>query len=561
MDLAEVIGRTRFVANVDVCERAKLVAFNWNKTGKWDVFLYRADEGSVEKVTEGVESSLDPDISPEGERLLYHRDRDGNERFQVIVRDLDSGREEDITGDHRYYHMSARFSPDGERVAFTSNRGGRPAQLHVYEWGSIREVTGWNDPIFYFNWISGKELVYVKGFYDTEIRLVNIEDGVDRLLLHFEKAETFIGGVDVKSRRALFYSNVDEWFDIGELEVDSGRWRWVYRSSSEKWSPRYFEDGVLFIEYSEGRNWLRMLSHGELKTLDSGVSDLDVDGRILAYTRTTSIQPSALVVNGRIVVDTTPEELKGKLVGVETIKYESFDGRLIEAIVYKPSNWNGSAVIHIHGGPDAHALDSWSPVSQLLALRGYIVILPNYRGSTGYGRSFLHLNDRDLGGGDLKDVVEAAKLARSMGARRVYALGASYGGYLTALALVKHPELWDGGVAIVGFYNWYTEYEREADYLKIYDTQKMDPNLFYDRSPIFHVERLRAPILFIHGANDPRCPVEEVKQMAEKLAQLKRYHELVIYPDEGHSIRKENNKIDMYKRIIEFLQKLEYQNM
>jgi dipeptidyl aminopeptidase/acylaminoacyl peptidase len=75
------------------------------------------------------------------------------------------------------------------------------------------------------------------------------------------------------------------------------------------------------------------------------------------------------------------------------------------------------------------------------------------------------------------------------------------------------------------------------------------------------VERLRAPILFIHGANDPRCPVEEVKQMAEKLAQLKRYHELVIYPDEGHSVRKENNKIDMYKRIIEFLQKLEYQSM
>jgi Periplasmic component of the Tol biopolymer transport system len=182
----------------------------------------------LRKVTEGLESSLDPDISPEGERLIYHRDRDGNERFQVIVRDLGSGREEDITGDHRYYHMSAKFNPDGERVAFTSNRGGRPAQLHVYQWGSITEVTRWNDPIFYFNWISSKELVYFKGFYHTEIRLVNIEDGVDRLLLHFEKAETFIGGFDVKSMRALFYTNVDEWFDIGELEVDSGMWRCLH---------------------------------------------------------------------------------------------------------------------------------------------------------------------------------------------------------------------------------------------------------------------------------------------------------------------------------------------
>jgi dipeptidyl aminopeptidase/acylaminoacyl peptidase len=186
-----------------------------------------------------------------------------------------------------------------------------------------------------------------------------------------------------------------------------------------------------------------------------------------------------------------------------------------------------------------------------------MVILPNYRGSTGYGRSFLHLNDRDLGGGDLRDVVEAAKLARRMGARRVYALGASYGGYLTALALVKHPELWDGGVAVVGFYNWYTEYEKEADYLKVYDTQKMDPNLFYDRSPIFHVEKLKAPILFIHGANDPRCPVEEVIKMAERLRELGKPYELVIYQDEGHSIRKEENKIDMYRRIVEFLARLE----
>jgi dipeptidyl aminopeptidase/acylaminoacyl peptidase len=557
VDLAEVIGRVRFVANVDACEKDKLVAFNWNEPGRWEVFLYRVDDGSIIRVTDSPEGSLDPELSPKCDRLLYHRDRGGDERFQVIVRDLASGREEDVTRDPEHYHMYAKFSPDGERIAFTSNRSGKPAQLHVYEWGLIREVTGWSEPVFFFEWLSRRELVYVKGWYNTEVRLVDVESGVDKLLLHFEGAETFIGGVDRESRRVLFYSNVDEWFDIGEIDVDSGRWRWVYRSSSEKESPEYYGGSVIFIEFSSGKNWLRMLRDGRLETLDSGVSDIAVDGSLLAYTKTTSTQPSALVVNGRVVVDTTPEELKGKLVGVEAIKYESFDGRLIEAIVYRPSNWNGSTVIHIHGGPDAHELDRWSPVSQLLALQGYMVILPNYRGSTGYGRSFLHLNDRDLGGGDLRDVVEAAKLARRMGARRVYALGASYGGYLTALALVKYPELWDGGVAVVGFYNWYTEYEKEADYLKVYDTQKMDPNLFHDRSPIFHVEKLKAPILFIHGANDPRCPVEEVIKMAEKLRELGKPYELVIYQDEGHSIRKEENKIDVYRRIVEFLARLE----
>jgi dipeptidyl aminopeptidase/acylaminoacyl peptidase len=88
----------------------------------------------------------------------------------------------------------------------------------------------------------------------------------------------------------------------------------------------------------------------------------------------------------------------------------------------------------------------------------------------------------------------------------------------------------------------------------------MDPNLFYDRSPIFHVEKLKAPILFIHGANDPRCPVEEVIKMAERLRELGKPYELVIYQDEGHSIRKEENKIDMYRRIVEFLARLEKSN-
>jgi len=121
------------------------------------------------------------------------------------------------------------------------------------------------------------------------------------------------------------------------------------------------------------------------------------------------------------------------------------------------------------------------------------------------------------------------------------------------MALTKASDKWDAGVAIVGFYNWYTEYQNEADYLKRYDSIKMDPEKFYDRSPIFFVENIRAPVLFIHGANDPRCPVEEVYQMSEKLKELGRTYDLLIFPDEGHSIRKDENRKKMYKKIIEFL--------
>jgi len=557
LDLAEVIGRIRFVRDVEVNARVGGAVFNWNRDGKWDVFLYWLKDGVIEKVTSGPDSYLSPTFSPQGDLVAYLRDREGDENFQVIVRELGSGREEDITRDPSHYHFDPAFSPSGRLIAFTSNRSGKPSQLHVYEDGVIRAVTSWDEPIFDYDWVSDEEIVYVRGIYDTEVRIVNIHSLEDRPLLHFPGAETFLGGVDVEKRRFLFYSNAGEWFDIGEYDLGRGEWRWVYRSSGEKRDPEYYGDSVLFIEYSGGRNYLKKLDGERITVLESNVEEFSVDGDLIAYIKSSSRTPSALYVNGKLVVDTTPQELRGALVEAIVERYESFDGRVIEAIVYKPREWRGSAIVYIHGGPDAHVYDTWCPLCQLLALQGYMVIAPNYRGSTGYGRSFLHLNDRDLGGGDLRDVVQAGLLARRMGARRVYAAGASYGGYLTALALVKEPDLWDGGIAIVGFYNWYTEYENEADYLKAYDRIKMDPNLFHDRSPIFHLEKLKAPILLIHGANDPRCPVEEVKQMAEKLGSLGKEYELVIYPDEGHSIRKESNRIDMYRRITAFLEKLE----
>lgn len=557
MDITEVIAKTRIIMDVEVNARVNAVVFNWNRDGKWDVFIYWVRDGSIEKLTGGPDSYLMPTFSPRGDLVAYARDRDGDENFQVIVRELDTGREEDITRDPGHYHFDPSFNPRGDVIAFTSNRSGRPMQLHVYEDGVVREVTRWDEPILDYEWVSNDEIVYVRGIYDTEVRLVNIRSLEDRLLLHFKDSETFLGDVDVEGGRFLFYSNADEWFDIGEFDLRRMEWRWVCRSSSEKYDPTYYAGGILFIEYSGGVNRLRLLDGGKLVDLDSHVEEFHVDNGVLAYIKSSSTTPSALVVNGRTVIDTTPQELRGALVKAKIGSYRSFDGRVIEAIIYKPGNWRGSAIIRVHGGPDAHSYDTWSPLSQLLALHGFMVIEPNYRGSTGYGKSFLHLNDRDLGGGDLEDVVKAYEYARSMGARRVYIMGASYGGYLTALALVKKPELWSGGIAIVGFYNWYTEYEREADYLKAYDRVKMDPSLFHDRSPIFHLEKLKAPILLIHGANDPRCPVYEVKQMAEKLEELGRRYELVVYPDEGHSIRKEHNRVDMYRRIIGFLEKLE----
>lgn len=383
---------------------------------------------------------------------------------------------------------------------------------------------------------------------------MNIHDKTDELLLKFERSEIELGDVDLEKKKFLFSTNMNEYFDIAEYDLKERKWLWVYVSNSEKYSPKYLSDGIAFIEFFKGENILRKYNT-KIERIAKGVVEYEIIGNDIAYIKSTSDKPNSLFINNDEILDNTLQILKNKLIKAQVNSYITFDGRKIETIIYEPKEWNGIAVINIHGGPDAHASDAWSPLSQLLALKGYMVILPNYRGSTGYGKSFLHLNDKDLGGGDMKDILYAREYVKQLGAAKIVVLGASYGGYLAALCLVKAPELWDAGIAIVGFYNWFTEYESEADYLKSYDSIKMDKSLFYERSPIFFIENLKAPILLIQGAKDPRCPVSEVHQIEEKLRKIGKYFELKIFEDEGHSIRKESNRIEMYKIIIQFLEK------
>ncbi|MEM3662121.1 MAG: S9 family peptidase [Sulfolobales archaeon] len=554
-ELAEMLATIKSVFNLSGSPSENLLAFNWNRDGKWDVYIYDLSLERIEKITSGPDSYLEPSFSNRRRLIAYLKDREGDEMYQVILRDLESGEEQDLTRDPSHYHFNPRFDPRDEMIAFTSNRGGRPSQLFLWRDHEILELTRWNEPIFNFNWVSEREIVYIRGIYDTELRLIDVENLSDELLLKFEGSEIYLGDVNRSRKKILFTSNKNGYLDIGEYDLDERTWKWIYRSNSEKYSPRYYFDDILFIEFTDGRNILKKIRREEIEILATGVVEFEVFRGGIAYVRSTSDEPSSLYVNNKLVIDNTPGGLKGRLVKAYSDYYTTYDGRRIHAMIYKPDNWNKTAVVHVHGGPDAHSMDSWNPISQLLALNGFMVIQPNYRGSTGFGREFQHLNDRDLGGGDLQDVIHAAKHAKDLGAEKIVIIGASYGGYLTALALVKAPEIWDAGVAIVGFYNWYTEYENEADYLKSYDSIKMDPKLFRERSPIFFVENIRAPVLFIHGEKDPRCPVEEVYQMIEVLNKLGKKVEHLIFPDEGHGVRKDENRIKMYKRIIEFLNK------
>jgi dipeptidyl aminopeptidase/acylaminoacyl peptidase len=222
-------------------------------------------------------------------------------------------------------------------------------------------------------------------------------------------------------------------------------------------------------------------------------------------------------------------------------------------------------VLYVHGGPTAR--DEWvyDPVVQLLANRGYAVLQVNFRGSVGFGNAFQRAGDGQIGVGamqnDLTDAVRWAVREGIADAGKIGIAGASFGGYATLAGLAFTPELYACGASVCGPANIKTLLQSIPAYLgplkslfgRIFGDAEGDD--VYNRrvSPLFHVERIRAPLFVAQGANDPRCPMAE----SDRLVQAMRDRGLpvlyAVYPDEGHGFKRPENRMDYYGRLEEFL--------
>ena len=248
------------------------------------------------------------------------------------------------------------------------------------------------------------------------------------------------------------------------------------------------------------------------------------------------------------------------------VHYPSKDGKwTISAFVYTPYNLprNGQhpAIVYVHGGPTAQTMNTFNRFVQYMSNQGYLVIAPNYRGSTGYGKEFQQANLFDMGGGDLQDVLSAADWIKQTGyvdPKKLILMGGSYGGYLTMMGVTKAPEVWAAGIPIVPFVNWFTEIQNEDPVLQQSDLATMgDPEknkaLYEDRSPINFVDKIKAPLYLLAGGNDPRCPKTEAQQVVDAIKKRGGVVEYKVYENEGHGFARVEHQIDAYKRVADFL--------
>ena len=598
----ERLYMTRQVGGSTWSPDGKTVAFVSNLSGRNNLWLVASEGGWPMQLTVSDQRQTRPTWSPDGKWIAYMSDYDGDEQWDVFLVSPKTGQVVNLTNTREIAEESPAWSPDGRYLAYmVKPKTSSVFEIDVYD-TVLRDVkhltTGTAKdrmnvaPIWSKD---GKFIVYTqeqsKGT-DSNVFLVEVANEVaspqSTLLTPHDGERTYAANdISPDGKSVLITSNAGDGYDnVGLLDIASKTIRWLTQDKWEISGESFSPDGK-FLTYTanvDGNTdiYLYDVASGKAHALPlpKGVnhvvgraSPFTHDNSRLLYYHTGPTAPGDLWVYN--LTDGKSHQLTHSLVGgvrsedmVEPylVHYPSKDGKwTISAFVYVPYNLPHKAehpgIVYVHGGPTAQTMNTFNRFVQYMANQGYIVIAPNYRGSTGYGKEFQQANLFDMGGGDLQDVLAAADWIKQTGyvdPKKLILMGGSYGGYMTMMGVTKAPELWAAGVPIVPFVNWFTEIQNEDPVLQQSDLATMgDPEknkaLYEDRSPINFVDQIKAPLYLLAGGNDPRCPKEEAQQVVDAIKKRGGVVEYKVYENEGHGFSKVENQIDAYKRVADFL--------
>ncbi len=250
----------------------------------------------------------------------------------------------------------------------------------------------------------------------------------------------------------------------------------------------------------------------------------------------------------------------------ELVHYPSFDGTKIPAFLYLPPNYKKgdkiSFIVQYHGGPEAQYRPAFDRGFQYFLSRGFGVLAPNVRGSSGYGKAYLEADNYKNREKSVKDGVWAAKFLIDQGyseAKRIAAWGGSYGGFMTMAVITTAPELFGAACNVVGVVNFETFLKQTKDYRRALREVEYgplsDPEFLKSISPIYKVDRIDTPLMLAHGLNDPRVPVGEAMQIAVALKKRGKDVEELYFPDEGHGFAKEENRLLYNQQLAKFFER------
>jgi dipeptidyl aminopeptidase/acylaminoacyl peptidase len=581
------------------------VAFSFDGMGVSQVWVEPLAGGERIQITPGPQragfkawSPVDPNL------IIFGRDEGGDENWQLLSTSPRGGTPGALIEDAGVQHNWGGYSFDGRLIAYASNARDRQF-FDVYTTSSrssappssgahrVFQANGDNRPVAWSH-DGSKLLVSIRtSNFNNDLLLVDVHSDtyLGRLLTdHTGDADyescafsgddaklycvSDAGGREHRGRAvidlatgALTFFATDETYDIDSLVLSRDGARMAYVVNRGGY-------GELVLRDTDTDH---LIATASLPPGVPGALEFSTKGDRLVFDFSGPTHPPAIwewrIPAGvgakpippprQVTVPALGGIAQSTFVEPTLVKFPSFDGLTIPAWFYKPAGTSGPlpVIVNVHGGPEAQARPVFDPIIQFFVASGYAVLVPNVRGSSGYGNTYLHLADVRKRLDSVKDLHAAHDwLVASGGAdpKRIALYGGSYGGFMVLAGLTNYPDDWAAGVDIVGISNFVTFLEHTSPYRRVnreavYGSLEHDRAFLESISPLNHVDRIKAPLIIFLGENDPRVPASEGRQIAEALKARGVPVELTVFPNEGHGIARDDNRVTAYTQIAAFL--------
>ena len=583
-----------------------------NVSGTSQIWTVDAAGGAPKQITNYEDNVGFVSVSPDGSAAVFGKAVGGNENTQFFWMKADGTNIKELTSNPAIRHNFGGWSNDGKRIYYSSNKRDRnffdvyamtladgKETLIYRQDGSNSFAAASDDGSRLIVSRSGTELGL-----DNNLYLIDAKTKRETLLTAHEGASQY-GDVHFVSNNEVILTTNDkrEFMSFATMFVDQKTIQVADENSpSQQWDLDAVEmsarkDVQARVTNREGFSELeiRRLKRKEKTSVKLpaqgivGGLEFSEDGSKLAFSFVSAKYNSDVWIydlKSKSLTQITKSDRAGipaeSFIEPQLIKYKTFDGKEIPAWYYKPKDTvlmvvpiNSEArsypvnsnplpvIVSVHGGPEGQERPGFNPLYQYYLSRGYAVLATNVRGSTGYGKTFTHLDDVEKREDSVKDLaaaVEWLKLSGGADAKKIAVTGGSYGGYMTMAAITLYPDLFAAAVNTVGIVNWetflkntsgYRRRQREVEY------GRLDRDLEFLRkiSPMAKVDRIKTPLFVIHGKNDPRVPYTEAEQVVKVLKDKGAVVEYKLYDDEGHGISKLKNRLELYPLVADFLDK------
>ncbi len=573
----------------------KRLLIHSNQSGIFNLAEINLADGSQKPLTNSaVESCFAIDYVPGTNDVLFSSDKGGNEIDHIYLR-KESGEIKDLTPAANEKTSFANWSKDKKSFFYISNK----RDERFFDFYKM-DIAGWKSQLIYQN-KDGYEPGIISKDGNWMLLGKSITTSENQLFL-FDLKNKKLTEISIPAKpgsygasdfsadgKTLFYtSDADgEFAKLFRYDLATGERRiefetsWDVMFASQSETGKYMVIGI----NEDGKNRLVVRDAAGKEVAFPTVPDGDVVAVNISPSETkmrltvgTSKSPNDIYLFDfqtnnlkRLTTNLNPEISGDDLAAASVVRFKSFDGTEIPAIYYKPLAASPTkkvpAMLWIHGGPGGQSRVGYSAFVQYLINHGYAILMVNNRGSSGYGKTFYKMDDRNHGDKDLKDCIAGKNYLKTLDyidGEKIGIMGGSYGGYMTMAAMTFAPDEFKVGVDIFGVTNWlrtlksippHWEAGRKALYAELGDPTTADSVRLFEISPVFHTQKVKNPVMVLQGANDPRVLQVESDEIVAGIKKNGVPVEYVVFPDEGHGFVKKENEIKGYGQVLGFLDK------